>query len=169
MDLDEVFQRSELVVEGRVVEGASGETPEGVIYTDWTIAVERTFWGDDVPARTVRLPGGVLEDGRGMVVPGLPRLGVGEDVVLLLGAASHAGLRVPTGLGQGKYRIVTAADGTRTALRHAEHLTLVDGARTRAVRGIGRLAHGELVARLEAAAQTRAASDGTRSSEEDDR
>ncbi|MGK0482015.1 MAG: hypothetical protein ACJAQ3_001993, partial [Planctomycetota bacterium] len=43
MDLDETFSRSELVLQGTVVTGTSGETSKGEIFTDWIIDVERTF------------------------------------------------------------------------------------------------------------------------------
>lgn len=157
MDLEEVFGRSDVVVEGRVLRGKSGETEDGTIYTDWEIDVARTFWGEDLPTRVVRLPGGVLASGKGMVIPGMPRVAVGEDVVLLLGEASPNGLRMPVGLSQGKYRIVTSLEGERTATQAGEHVTLVKDRRSRRIEGHRMLDHAELVARLEAAAQTRSA------------
>lgn len=165
MDLEEVFQRSDLVVEGRVLGGSSGETAEGTIYTDWEIAVDRTYWGDDQPTRVVRLPGGVLSDGRGMVIPGMPRVAPGEDVVLLLGEASQNGMRMPVGLSQGKYRIVVASDGERTAIQTGDHATLASAQRLRRVEGLQMLDYADLVARLEAASQERAATPGAVSTE----
>ena len=155
MTLEEAFQRSELVLEGTVVGASCGEDARGVIYTDWAVDVDRTFWGADDAQRTVRLPGGVLASGKGMVVPGMPRLSVGEDVVLLMGAASPAGLRLPTGLSQGKYRIVTSTDGER--VQSGEHVSLVTGQRTRAANGLDMMPFSDLVARLEAQAQARRA------------
>jgi hypothetical protein len=69
MDLDETFSRSELVLQGTVVTGTSGETSKGEIFTDWIIDVERTFWGPGETERTIRLPGGVLATGRGTMIP----------------------------------------------------------------------------------------------------
>lgn len=157
MTLEETFQRSELVVEGTVVGSSSGQDARGVIYTDWTVDVDRTFWGADEAQRTVRLPGGVLASGKGMVVPGMPRLSVGEDVVLLMGEASSEGLRLPTGLSQGKYRIVTSTDGERTAIQSGEHVSLITAQRTRAANGLDMMPFSDLVARLEAQAQARRA------------
>lgn len=45
MDLGEVVEASGLVLEGKVLGGHSAESPEGAIYTDWEIAVDRTWWG----------------------------------------------------------------------------------------------------------------------------
>jgi hypothetical protein len=165
MDLEEVVRRSALVVEGRVLRGTCGETPNGTIYTDWEIAVERTFLGADHPTRIVRLPGGMLPSGRGMVIPGMPRVTAGEDVVLLLGEESEGGLRMPTGLSQGKYRISVAADGERTAVQSGDHVTLVNEDRSRSVDGVRILDYAELVARLEAASQARAVAPGSADSE----
>lgn len=158
MDLEEVVGASGLVLEGKVLGGHSAESPEGAIYTDWEIAVDRTWWGEDQPTRTVRLPGGVLATGKGMAVPGMPSLVPGEDVVLMLTEASENGLRVPTGLGQGKYRIVADAQGAKHAVRTGEHLTLATSTGALAGKdGLTVLDYAELVAKLEAATQAKRA------------
>lgn len=156
MDLGEVVDNSGLVFEGRVVQGQSAESPLGAIYTDWQIAVDRTWWGDDQPMRTVRLPGGVLASGKAMVIPGMPSLVPGEEVVLMLTDPSEDGMRVPTGLGQGKYRIVANALGGKHAVRTGEHLTLATSAGMFA--GNDRIAvldYADFVAQLEAATQAK--------------
>jgi len=156
MDLGEVVDASGLVIEGRVIGGNSGETPEGSIYTDWHIAVNRTWWGDNEEMRTVRLPGGALASGKAMIVPGMPSLAPGEDVVLLLSEAGSTGLRVPTGLGQGKYRIIADGRGAKRAVRTGEHMTLVSTAGSLSGQdGLAILDYAELVAQLEAAAQAK--------------
>jgi hypothetical protein len=156
MDLGEVFAHSGLVFEGRVVHGQSAESPLGSIYTDWQIAVDRTWWGDDQPTRTVRLPGGVLASGKAMLIPGMPSLVPGEDVVLMLTDPSADGTRVPTGLGQGKYRIIADALGAKHAIRTGEHLTLATSAGMFAGKDrIAVLEYADLVAQLEAATQAK--------------
>ncbi|MEM9381968.1 MAG: hypothetical protein AAGB93_18575 [Planctomycetota bacterium] len=157
MSVEEAFGHADLVLEGRVVSGTSARDAGGMIYTDWEIDVERTFWGDERATRIVRLPGGVLANGDGLLLPGLPPLTVGEDVVLLLGETSRTGLRMPIGLGQGKYRIVRHLDGTRTALGAEVGASYVDGSRVRRSMGARRLGYAELVARMEASSQARAA------------
>lgn len=157
MTLEEAFQRSELVVEGTVVDSTCGSDDQGLIYTDWTIEVDRSFWGQTAEVETIRMPGGVLASGKGMVVPGMPRLTLGEDVVLLMGEASAQGVRMPTGLSQGKYRIITSTDGERTAIQTGEHVSLITAQRTRAAAGLDMLPYADLVARLEAQRQERLA------------
>ena len=161
MDLEEAFERSDLVLEGRVTGMESRALGPGLVCTDYEISVERTFWGEDQPSRTICLPGGILPTGEGMMIPGLPGLVEGEDTVLLLGAPAASGLRMPTGLGQGKYRLVTEPGGTRLAVRTAEDLVLVSGGRSRHVHGRDVIDYAELVGRIEAAAQVRAAARGT--------
>ncbi|MEM8711783.1 MAG: hypothetical protein AAGG01_12590 [Planctomycetota bacterium] len=162
MDLDETFMRSDLVLEGTVIAGTSGESALGEIYTDWTVRVDRTFWGEDSPEeRVLRLPGGVLADGRGTMIPGMPRLALGEDVVLFLGEESQDGMRMPVGLSQGKYRIVTASDGSRTAVQTGDHVTLISATSTRTIDGLEMLDYADLIARIEAASQARVAQESS--------
>jgi len=160
MDLEEAFERSDLVLEGRVIGKESRALGEGLVCTDYELSVERTFWGEDQPSRTIRLPGGLLPTGQGMMIPGLPELAEGEDLVLLLGAPAASGLRMPTGLGQGKYRLVTDPSGSRLAVRTAEDLVLVSEGRARQVHGQDVIDYAELVGRIESAAQVRAAITG---------
>lgn len=155
LSLDDTFERSDVIVEGRVQSAISGEDAEGLIYTDWALRTERSFWGELDETFTVRLPGGVLSNGKGMVIPGMPRLTVGEDVVLFLGEASPMGMRLPTGLSQGKFRIVTSTTGKRTAIQTGEHVSLITARNTRTADGLDMLDYADLVARLEAMRQGR--------------
>lgn len=157
MDINEAFSRSELVIEGKVVRGTSGQTAKGEIYTDWTVDVERTFWGRNEEQRTIRLPGGVLSDGRGLMIPGMPRLALGEEVVLFLTDPSPEGIRVPVGLSQGKYRIVRGSDGSRMAVQTGDHVTLISARTTRSIDGLEMFDYADFVARIEAASQKRVA------------
>ena len=84
MGLDELVGASDLVLEARVVATTAGEDSHGLIHTEHLLSVDRTFVGEGRPMRTVRLPGGVLPDGRGLVIPGLPRLRVGARAMFRL-------------------------------------------------------------------------------------
>lgn len=137
LDLPELVQRSELVVEARVL-AAEPREADGMLATEYLLEVERTFKGEDQSYRTLRLPGGVRADGSGLLVPGVPHLAPGEDALLFLSAESARGLRLPTGLAQGKFTVQRRADGTKQLLRDAAGLELVGpeghstGARTSA-------------------------------------
>lgn len=72
------------------------------------------------------MPGGVLPDGTGMILPGVPRLRPGDDAILFLSRESVAGMRVPIGLSQGRFRIETPIDGHRVVVRSHEDLGLLD-------------------------------------------
>ena len=152
LSLEEVVQRADLALEARVVASAGALGPRG-IHTEYTLSVDRTFVGEHESMRKVRLPGGVLSDGRGCAIPGMPRLHVGEDVFLMLGPPSIDGVRVVIGLAQGKYRIVRSVDGMRVALRHDGPLTLI-GAEGAVLSdgGVTVVEYAEMLARLTAAA-----------------
>jgi hypothetical protein len=151
MDVPDLAERSETILEGRILSAVSLER-EGRIETQYLLQVERTFLGEDEPFRTVELPGGVLEDGRGMILAGMPRLRPGENVLLFLSQPGSTGVRMPVGLAQGKFTVRTRADGSKSLIRDAAGMTLVD-AQGAFLRGEGRvvLEYADVVARIEAA------------------
>lgn len=155
LSLDEAFLASDLVIEGQVTGATCGTAADGTIYTDWEIDIESTYWGDPQGTRIVRLPGGVLSNGKGMVIPGMPRLVEGEHVILMLEGESRDGMRLPTGLSQGKYRVVTSAEGERTAIRTGDHVSLITARNTRTFDGLDMLDYADLKSRLEALRQER--------------
>lgn len=125
MDLDQLVQRAELVVSGRVLAARAVESPEGRIDTEYELTIDRTFWGEDLGQRTLRMPGGVLPSGRGLMLPGMATLAPGEEVLLLLTDEGKDGLRVPIGLAQGKFRLATTEAGVRVAVRSQAGLELL--------------------------------------------
>lgn len=145
LGLPELTARAGLIVEGRVAAAEVHETAQGLIETEYTLEVARTFLGSEQPERRLRLPGGVLADGRGMVLPGMPGLAPGEDVLLFLSEPAPSGRCMPIGLAQGKYRVRAEADGRRTLVRENARVTFADLAS-------GELRHGSSAARLDYAA-----------------
>jgi len=127
MGIEDLVRAADLVLEGRVVALRAATSASGRIDTEYTLAVTRTFWGPHEPTRMVRIPGGVLADGRGMLVPGLARLALGQDVVLILSQAAADGARMPIGLAQGELRIVTDRFGNKVAVRSNADLALAHG------------------------------------------
>lgn len=164
MDLDVLVAGADLVFEGRVTGARVEETPEGLIETVYTLATERLYQGAGAVGawREVRLPGGVLPDGRGMLIPGVTRLEVGEDALLFLSAEGPRGVRMPVGLAQGRYRIETRLDGRKVAVREQGGLGLIDPASGTLADADGVFVrdYAELVADIQAAVATRAAGGG---------
>lgn len=120
MDMRELARRADLVFEGRVQDAHALLAPDGLIVTDFLIEVERTHLGEPLAERTVRLPGGVLDDGRGMVVPGMATLRPGESVLLFLARESRTGMRTVMGLSQGKFLVEDGPGGRRQLARPAD-------------------------------------------------
>ena len=153
MDVPDLVEAAELVVEGRVLAARAVETEAGLIETEYELLVDRTFRGSPLGVRTLRLPGGLLDDGRGMILAGVPHLRPGEDALLFLSAEGGRGVRLPVGLAQGRYRVLTRLDGTRIAVRDQADLGLVDPSTGRLLgtEGAHVRDYAELVAEIEAA------------------
>lgn len=130
LTLPELTARADTVFEGRVLAVRYGRAASGLVYTDYDVSVSRALVGAELGHTTVRLPGGLLlEEGIGLVVPGLPTLALGEDVLLFLTAPEGENLRMPIGLSQGKFRVVTdLATGAKTLVRAQSGLELLDHA-----------------------------------------
>jgi hypothetical protein len=83
----------------------------------------------------------------------MARLVPGEDVLLMLSAPAGDGMRVPVGLAQGKFQILTDRSGQRTALRDQASLTLLDASTpaSKPADGINVMSYAELLAQIEVA------------------
>jgi hypothetical protein len=153
MDVPELARRADLIIEARVLSLKAIEAGAGRIETEFLLEVERTLAGDDLPLRAVRLPGGLLPDGRGMLLAGMPGLRVGESALLFLSAPTETGMRMPVGLAQGKLGIVTNAAGEKLVVRDASSLGLVSPGSTAVhdAGGLTLLPYAEVLAEIEAA------------------
>jgi hypothetical protein len=149
LDVPGLVHASELVLEGRILAAEPLEA-DGLLTTEYLIAVERTWKGPHEATRAVRLPGGLRADGSGLLIPGMPALSSGEEVLLFLGPESRNGARLPTGLSQGKFTLERLGDGSKRLARDTSALELVtDGELASGQRS--RVQYAELLASLEAA------------------
>lgn len=123
----EMVAAADRILEGRVESAVAFEAPIGIVATRVTLTVERGFrnakegdtWAFDIP-------GGEVGD-RGLLIPGMPSFEVGEGVLLFLTADTEAGIRLPVGLGQGKYRVVRdPATGEKRLTRSIGAVELLD-------------------------------------------
>lgn len=126
LDLQGLFARSDLALHGRVHAAQVVLDARGRPATEYQLDVERSWWGAVGATCTFRLPGGTLPDGSGMLIPGLPRLAAGEELVVFLTPESKAGVRLPVGLAQGKFQVTRDALGRSFLVREASELHLVD-------------------------------------------
>jgi hypothetical protein len=150
LDLRGLVQRSELVLEARVLSARTVES-EGLLATEYLLEVTRTFKGAHEAYRVVRLPGGLREDQSGLLIPGVPRLASGEDTLLFLEPEGARGSRMTTGLAQGRFTVRRTRDGRKELVRDLGSIELVTPGSTRAERG-GRtiLEYAEALAEIEA-------------------
>jgi hypothetical protein len=159
LSVPDLVERSDLCVEARVTAARAILEPGRRIDTEYTLSVDRTFWGEPEASRAIRLPGGVLPDGRGMLVPGLPGLAVGDDVILFLSKTDPSGARMPIGLAQGRMLVTTDLRGRKRLVRDQAGLELANPRSGAAVPADERtvLEYAATVAEIEAAAASRRA------------
>lgn len=159
LDVSDMVADADLVVEGTVLDASVHFGSTGLIETEYLLSVDRTFVGEDQEQRSIRLPGGVLPDGRGMMIPGMPRMSVGEDVMLFLSRKTAWGMRMPMGLSQGKFRILQDFDGARRLVRDNSPITTIDASsgQVHEVSSAASLDYAAVVAEIHAALAERGA------------
>lgn len=157
LDLEGLVDRADLVFEARVLGTEAGLDEHGRIVTRCTFAVARTLRGAHQAVRTVSVPGGVLPNGRGLVIPGVPAFAAGEEALLFLTGESRSGVRLPVGLSQGRLRITRAANGAKRFVREHVDVEFVDaaGRLQPAPPSIETLDYAATIARVEAACAAR--------------
>src|SRR5262249_50878751 len=124
LDVPGLARNAALIVEARVLSARPVETG-GLLQTEYVLEVARTLAGSDEPHPGVRLPRGGRADRSGPLVPGMPGISEGENVLLFLTEESQNGMRMPVGLSQGKFGVVSLADGQKRLVRDASAATLV--------------------------------------------
>ncbi|MGH7150042.1 MAG: hypothetical protein ACREIU_05065, partial [Planctomycetota bacterium] len=150
LDLPALTSRSEAILEGKCLSTRSVLDGAGNIATAVRVEVSRAFKGTAGEIE-FRIPGGVIGD-RGLLVPGMPAFSVGEEVLLFLTPESSTGIRLPVGLGQGKFRIERdPVTGGKALVRSLGGVRLLDPATGEAVPGPGeeRFEYGALTALVE--------------------
>jgi hypothetical protein len=136
LDIPGLVREADLAFEGRVLAAHVQRDARGRIETEYTLAVTRTYLGPALALRVFRLPGGVMPDGSGLVLPGMPSIEVGEEALLFLSQPGSTGVRMPVGLAQGKFRIVRDVQGAVSLVRNASDLVIVDPASGAVTSGI---------------------------------
>ncbi len=153
MDVPDLARHADLILEANVLSARSFETEEGRIETEFLLEVERTLAGVDLPVRAVRMPGGILPDGRGMMLAGMPHMAPGERALLFLGSPGATGVRMPVGLAQGKFQVAETPLGEKVLLREHCGLSLIQPGSGKVAHsdGMSVLPYAEVVAQIEAA------------------
>lgn len=150
LDVSELVRDAELILEAHVLSAHSLRSGP-MIETEFMLQVERTFLGEDFVYRTLRLPGGVLEDGSGMLLSGLPQLFAGEHVLCFLSTESASGVRMPVGLAQGTFRVIEGRAGEKRLVRDCAGVALLDATGHARASTLDSFDYAEIVAQIEAA------------------
>lgn len=104
-DFRATVTQATVIVRGRVTDVRAVRSVAGEVETVATIAVDATLKGGARAFVSMRLPGGTIGRYR-TVMPGAPRVDVGDSGVFFLKAAPGGALW-PVGLSSGMYRIAT--------------------------------------------------------------
>jgi hypothetical protein len=134
VSVEEMTRTSDWVVRARVLGVANVDLQaEGKgLFTDVELAIDEVLRGKDVPSRYVlRLLGGVGKNRLAMAIPGMPRFVQGEEVVLFLEKTSVG--HVPSGLGQGVWRVVRTPASMPLVLQSTADMRLMKRAPSGAI------------------------------------
>lgn len=111
-DVHSLTRKSAAVVHARVIDmESSWNESRTSIFTNVTLAVLGTLYGEAGSSVVVQVPGGSL-DGYRIVMDGAPTFRRDEEVVVFLARDSHGAIRVP-GYYQGVARVVRDGKGAR--------------------------------------------------------
>ena len=116
MNLDELTQRSDSIVVGKVTAITTKTSQETGSYpeTHTTFEVQEVLFGDENATQiTVSTLGGPAGNGLVTKVPGMPEFRVDEKAVLFLVSDQTKGVSIPTGLSQGVFRVKVDPDSQK--------------------------------------------------------
>jgi hypothetical protein len=129
LSLNDMIQKSTMIVHGTILPGTSAAFRGSLIYTHYQLSVTTAYKGTlglTIPGQTVNVavPGGML-NGIQQPVAGSPLLTAGQDYVLFLWT-SKSGLTQVIGLSQGLFNVSTNAQGQLIVSRGATTEPMVD-------------------------------------------
>ena len=124
MELPELVAHAERICEVQVLEATPAMLPDGSIETRYSFATVTPIKGSMAAIQEVVIPGGVVA-GRGLILPGMPDLKVGDRSILFLSQASDdKQWRVPVGLEAGTFQVQPGSIAGRATVsrrHHGEH------------------------------------------------
>ncbi|RMH04331.1 MAG: hypothetical protein D6702_03395 [Planctomycetota bacterium] len=116
-DLPDLVARAEIVAEFQVVDARPEMLPDGSIQTAYTFSTLTPMKGRPASVLEVRLPGGEVA-GRGLLLPGMPELRVGDRQILFLSAqGKEKPWRMPIGLAAGAWKVSGGGGGAAVVSR----------------------------------------------------
>lgn len=124
LSLNDMIQKSTLIVRGTIQPGSSAALRGALIYTHFNLAVTTAFKGSPKSTIDVAVPGGALS-GMQQPVAGAPMLVPGHEYVLFLWT-SKSGLTQVIGLSQGLFNVSTNAQGQVIVSRNPTVSAMVD-------------------------------------------
>jgi hypothetical protein len=124
LSLNDMIQKSTMVVRGTILPGSSAAFRGPIIYTHYQLSVTTAYKGTPGTTIDVAVPGGTLNGFR-QPVAGAPVFTPGQDYVFFLWT-SRSGLTQVIGLSQGLFNVTTNAQGQVIVSRGASSEPMVD-------------------------------------------
>ena len=118
VDLQELVSQADWIAEVQVLDARSELLSDGKIQTVFTFSGLTPMKGQVASIQEISLPGGECA-GRGLFLPGMPRLAVGDRHILFLTKQSEQqNWRLPVGLGSGSFRVHADSRGVGQSVVH---------------------------------------------------
>lgn len=119
LPLDRLVINAERICEVEILERRCVMRENGGIETRYLVSTLLPLKGAQPSVQEICMPGGEVAD-RGLIVPGMPDLQIGERHLLFLSAESvETGWRIPVGLESGCFRVDSDKGKGRVVIRPA--------------------------------------------------
>ncbi len=104
-ELPDLVRQADLIAEFELIDAHPEMLPDGSIQTVYTFSTLLPMKGSPASVQEIRMPGGEIA-GRGLYVPGMPVLQIGDRQILFLSEeGAEKPWRMPVGLSAGAWRV----------------------------------------------------------------
>ncbi|MBT3182086.1 MAG: hypothetical protein HN337_06220 [Deltaproteobacteria bacterium] len=117
INLEKTVSGADVAFSGVCTKAYAHKLDNGLLATTYDFNVLDDLKGNVADTFSFTQWGATLEDSKKYAAPyiyGMPKYSVGDEYLVFLTAETSLGLRAPVGLGQGKFNIIRASNGTKT-------------------------------------------------------
>ncbi len=125
-ELPQLVAQADLIAEFELIDAHPEMLPDGTIQTAYTFSTLTPMKGRPASILEIRMPGGEIA-GRGMFLPGMPDIQIGDKQILFLSSlGEEKPWRLPVGLSAGAWKVVGGGGQAAQVVSSARHEEGID-------------------------------------------